>query len=341
MDQYILVFIAALAIAAFAMPLARRAAVRFGVVSVPSARRINVSPVPLLGGLAIWLGFVVTLLVFERGPIVEAAGILLGATLVMLVGLWDDRRGMKPLVKLAAQALAAALVIVFGGVQISLFHNEVINVLATLAWIVAITNALNLMDNMDGLAGGVAAWAAAFFFIIATLTGQYFVAPLAAALTGACIGFLYYNLRPQTHFMGDTGSLFLGFTLATVAIKLRFPPPYNTDTVTWMIPLLVLGVPLFDTTMVTISRLRRRIPVTRGGRDHTSHRLVALGCTRREAVLILYLAAAVLGIAALIVMQAQVLVAYLVGAGVAVVALVLLWRFEQVPLIDTNPHDPT
>ena len=108
-----------------------------------------------------------------------------------------------------------------------------------------------------------------------------------------------------------------------------------------MIPLLVLGVPLFDTTMVTISRLRRRIPITRGGRDHTSHRLVALGCTRREAVLILYLAAAVLGIAALVVMQAQPLVAYLVGGRCGRPALFLLWRFEQVPLIDTNPHDPT
>ncbi len=341
MDQYILVFIAALAIAAFAMPLARRAAVRFGVVSVPSARRINVSPVPLLGGLAIWLGFVVTLVIFERGPIVESASILLGATLVMLVGLWDDRWGMKPLVKLAAQTLAAGLLVAFGNVQISVLRVDALNILATIVWIVAITNAFNLMDNMDGLAGGVAAWAAAFFFILATLTGQYYVAPLAAALTGACIGFLYYNLRPQTHFMGDTGSLFVGFILAVVAIKLRFPPPYNTDSITWMIPLLVLGVPLFDTTMVTLSRLRRHIPVTRGGRDHTSHRLVALGCTRREAVLILYLAAAILGIAALIVMQAHPLEAYLVGGGIAAAAAFLLWRFEQVPLIDTNPHDPT
>jgi UDP-GlcNAc:undecaprenyl-phosphate/decaprenyl-phosphate GlcNAc-1-phosphate transferase len=337
MAQYILVFVAAIAIAAFSMPLVRRAATRFGVVAVPSARGIHANPVPLLGGLAIWLGFVVTLLVFERGTMVEIASILLGGTLLTLVGLWDDRWNMKPLVKLAAQAMAAGLLIVIGGVQINVLRNDALNILATLLWIVGITNALNLMDNMDGLAGGVAAWAAAFFFIIAVLTGQYYVAPLAAALTGACIGFLYYNLRPATHFMGDTGSLFLGFVLATVAIKLRFPEPYNTDAVTWMIPLLVLGVPLFDTTLVTISRLRRGIPITRGGRDHVSHRLVAIGYTRREAVLILYLASAVLGIAALIVMQAHPLEAYLVGALVVGAAGGLFWRLEQVPLIDTNP----
>ena len=341
MIQSLLVFITAIGIAAVTMPVARRAAVRFGVMAIPSARRINASPVPLLGGAAIWLAFVVTLAVFEGGAVVGAASIVLGATLVTLVGLWDDRWGLKPWVKLAAQVLATGVVIVFGGVEISVLHNDVLNVLATIAWVAVITNALNLMDNMDGLAGGVAAWAAAFFFIIAVLTGQYLVAPLAAALTGACIGFLYYNLRPQTHFMGDTGSLFLGFVLATVAIKLRFPPPYNTDTVTWMIPLIVLGVPLFDTTLVTLSRLRRHIPITRGGRDHTSHRLVLLGYTRREAVLMLYLAAAILGVAALVVMQAHPLEAYVVGALVAGAGGGLLWRLEQVPLVDTNPHDPT
>ena len=338
MAQYLLIFLAALVIAALTMPLARWAAVRWGVrTPPPSGRRIHAGPVPLLGGAAIWLGFVLTLVLFERGVVVETASIVLAATLVTLVGLWDDRWGLKPVVKLAGQVVAAGLIIVFGGVQINVLHNEVLNILATIGWIAVITNALNLMDNMDGLAGGVAAWSAAFFFLLAGLTGQYLVAPLAIALTGACIGFLYYNLRPQTHFMGDTGSLFLGFTLATVAIKLRFPPPYNTDTVTWMIPLLVLGVPLFDTTLVTISRLRRRIPITRGGRDHTSHRLVALGYTRREAVLILYLAQAILGIAALVVMQAHPLEAYAVALLIAGLAGGLAWRLEQVPLVDTNP----
>src|SRR5439155_13526324 len=123
-----------------------------GVVALPSARRIHASPVPLLGGAAIWLGFVATLLLFERGAVVEAASILLGASLVTLVGLWDDRWGLKPWVKLAAQALAALVIVVFGGIEIGVLRNDVLNLAATVLWVVAITNALNLMDNMDGLA---------------------------------------------------------------------------------------------------------------------------------------------------------------------------------------------
>src|SRR5205814_6063788 len=137
------------------------------------------------------------------------------------------------------------------------------------------------------------------------------VATLAAVLVGACIGFLYYNFNPASIFMGDTGSLFLGFMLATVGIKLKFSA--NTDFVTWMVPVLVLGVPLFDTTLVTLSRIRRGIPISRGGRDHFSHRLVAMGLTRREAVLVLYLIQGGLGVAALVVMQANVFEGYMVG----------------------------
>jgi UDP-GlcNAc:undecaprenyl-phosphate GlcNAc-1-phosphate transferase len=207
--------------------------------------------------------------------------------------------------------------------------------LATVAWVVTITNALNVMDNMDGLAGGTAAVASVFFFLIATLTNQYLVAPMAAVMVGACVGFLYYNFKPGAIFMGDSGSLFLGFMLAAVGIKLRFPDNY--DIVTWMVPVLVLGVPLFDTTLVTLSRIRRGIPISRGGKDHFSHRLVALGLTKREAVLVLYLIQGALGVAALVVMQAEVYEGYIVGGVVLLAAVFAAYKLEQLDLTHTNP----
>ena len=331
----LLIFLLALVFTIAATPVARRVARRYSVVDAPSARKIHASPVPLLGGAAIYVAVIVSLVLFGHVQYVQqTASILVGATLMSMLGVWDDKWGLRPLAKLIAQVLAASLLF-FSGVQIEFLRSDWLNYAVTVLWVVAITNALNLMDNMDGLAGGVAAVASVFFFLIATLTDQLLVAPMAAVLVGACIGFLYYNFNPQYIFMGDTGSLFLGFMLAAVGIKLRFPA--NFDIVTWMVPVLVLGVPLFDTVLVTLSRIRRGIPISRGGKDHLSHRLVALGFSRREAVMILYLIQGALGIAALVVMQADLLEGYLVGAVVFVAALYGAWRLEQLDLSQTNP----
>jgi UDP-GlcNAc:undecaprenyl-phosphate GlcNAc-1-phosphate transferase len=342
--RYAALAVAALAIVLFVTPLVRQAATRFGVTDSPSARKIHAAPVPLLGGAAIWLGAILALLIFDLGSVQPVAGILAGATIASLVGLWDDRWGMKPRAKLLGQVVAVVLMVTFG-TRVEFLHNDLLNLAVTVLWVVGITNALNLMDNMDGLAGGVATWAAFFFFLLALMTGQRLVAPLALVLAAACLGFLYSNFKPGHIFMGDTGSLFIGFMLAAVGIRLRFPVlydpisgvPIDHQTVTWMIPLLVLGLPIFDTTLVTISRLRRGIPISRGGRDHTSHRLVALGATRHEAVLILYIICALLGIAAIAVMNLPVLAAAAIGLLILGCALVAGWRLEQVPLIDTNP----
>jgi UDP-GlcNAc:undecaprenyl-phosphate/decaprenyl-phosphate GlcNAc-1-phosphate transferase len=331
----LIIFISALAIAVLATPLARRVAHRYEVVDAPSARKIHASPVPLLGGAAIYVAVIVALVFFgDRIYVMQAAGILTGATLMSMFGVWDDKWGMRPIVKLFGQVLAASI-LYYSGVQVGFLDNAYLNFAATIFWVVAITNALNLMDNMDGLAGGIAAVASVFFFLIATLTGQRLVAPLAAVLVGACIGFLYYNFKPGAIFMGDTGSLFLGYMLASVGILLEFPR--NVDVVTWMVPVLVLGVPLFDTTLVTISRIRRRIPVSRGGKDHLSHRLVALGLTRREAVLVLYLIQGALGVAALVVMQANVFEGYMVGLAVLIAAVIGAYRLEKIDLTGANP----
>jgi UDP-GlcNAc:undecaprenyl-phosphate GlcNAc-1-phosphate transferase len=199
----------------------------------------------------------------------------------------------------------------------------------TLGWVVVITNSMNLLDNMDGLSGGVGAAASTFFLLLAAVNDQYLVGALSAALLGACLGFLVYNFNPASIFMGDAGSLFLGFVLAAVAIKLRFPEGVNI--VTWMVPVLILGLPLFDTTMVIISRLRRHLnPLTTPGKDHVSHRIVAMGYTSREAVLICYLACAVLGVIALFITQANIIEGYIVGGLVALAGLLVLVRMERI-----------
>lgn len=322
----LLIAASALVLAIGVTPLMRQLALRTGTVDRPNARKIHVDPVPLLGGAAIYVTFIVVLLFFGgEGYIGQVVGIFIGATLMSFMGVVDDRWGLGSYVKLAGQ-LAAASILVVTDVRISIFHNG-LDVVLTLLWVVGITNAMNLLDNMDGLAGGIAMIAATYFTLLAAMSGQYFVGALAAATAGACAGFLIYNWNPAHIFMGDAGSLFLGFLLSAVAIKLRFPS--NTPVVTWMIPLLVLALPIFDTTLVFVSRLRRgKNPLTTPGKDHISHRLAFLLGSRREAVLVCYLIAGAVGLSSVFIAQAALLEAALVGGTIFAVALYALWWLE-------------
>lgn len=329
MINLILIFASALILALGATPVIRRVASRLGIVDRPDARRVHLAPVPLLGGIAIYAGFIVALLLFGEGWVVsQAIGILVGATIVSFLGIWDDRWGVRPVLKLSGQAIAAGILII-SGVQVSFLPHPALNIAITLLWIVGITNALNLLDNMDGLSGGVGAVAAGFFLLLAAWNGQYLVASLAAALLGVCIGFLVYNFNPATIFMGDAGSMFLGFILAVVGIKLRFPGRPNA--ITWMIPVVVLGLAIFDTTLVVFSRLRRGInPLTNPGKDHVSHRLVLLGLSQRQAVVLLYGVCGVLGLVGVVIMHSSLAQAYLAGAAVFLAGLVSLIALERV-----------
>jgi UDP-GlcNAc:undecaprenyl-phosphate GlcNAc-1-phosphate transferase len=312
----ILIFASAFILALGATPVIRRIASRLGIVDRPDARRVHLTPVPLLGGIAIYAGFIVALLLFGEGWVVsQAIGILVGATIVSFLGIWDDRWGVRPVLKLSGQD--------------SFLPPPALNIAVTLLWIVGITNALNLLDNMDGLSGGVGAVAAAFFLLLAAWNGQYLVASLAAALLGVCIGFLVYNFNPASIFMGDAGSMFLGFILAVVGIKLRFPGRPNA--ITWMIPVVVLGLPIFDTTLVVFSRLRRGInPLTNPGKDHVSHRLVLLGLSQRQAVVLLYGVCGILGLVGVLIMHSNLVQAYLAGTAVFLVGLAGLIALERV-----------
>jgi UDP-GlcNAc:undecaprenyl-phosphate/decaprenyl-phosphate GlcNAc-1-phosphate transferase len=329
MTSYILILASALILAAGVTPLIKRLAQRTGMVDKPSARKQHTVPTPLLGGLAIYLAVIIALIVLgDRFYVNQVISIFVGATLMSFLGLWDDRRGLPPLVKLGGQFLAAGIV-ALTDVRISVFHLEALNVAVTLLWIVGITNAMNLLDNMDGLSGGISAIAALFFLLFALISKQYLVGALAAALVGACLGFLFYNLNPASIFMGDTGALFLGFTLASLAIKLRFPD--NSSFVTWMVPVFVLGVPIFDTTLVTVSRLRRHLnPLTTPGKDHLSHRLARLTGSTREAVLICYILGFLVGIAATFITQASVLEGYAVGTVAGIIFVFGIWKMEQI-----------
>lgn len=322
----ILIALSALVLAVGFTPLMRRVALRYGVTDQPAARKIHTNPVPLLGGAAIYIAFIAALLLLgDRHYVNEVVGIFIGATLVSFMGVVDDRWGLGSYVKLVGQLVAAGI-LVASGVQVQLFGNW-LDVAITLLWVVGITNAMNLLDNMDGLSGGVATIAAAFFTLLAALSDQYLVGALAAALAGACFGFLIYNWNPAHIFMGDTGALFLGFLLSAVGIKLRFPA--NSDTITWMIPALVLAVPIFDTSLVFISRLRRgKNPLTTPGKDHLSHRLAFLTSSRREAVLICYLIGGAAGMAAVFVSGAGLLEAMVMGAAVLLTAIGAIWWLE-------------
>jgi UDP-GlcNAc:undecaprenyl-phosphate/decaprenyl-phosphate GlcNAc-1-phosphate transferase len=327
MTPYFLILLSALLLAMGATPVARMTARRIGFVDHPNARKQHVKPTPMLGGVAIYLACILTLVLLgDHFYVNQVAGIALGATLVSFMGLWDDRWGLSPWVKLGGQFLAAGILIATD-VRISMLPGMLLNIGATLFWVVGITNAMNLLDNMDGLSSGIAAIAAVFFLLFAAMSKQYLVGALAAALVGGCLGFLLYNFNPASIFMGDTGSLFLGFTLAAVGIKLRFPA--NSAFVTWMVPVIVLALPIFDTTLVVISRLRRGVnPLTTPGKDHLSHRLARLTGSPREAVLICYLLAGIAGIIATFVTQASIVEGYVVGAGMLLAGLYGIWRLE-------------
>ncbi len=242
MSTLLLIFATALVFAVGGTPLARRLAVRSGIVAQPGAHRTHVGAIPLLGGVAIYGAFLIALVLFaDRFFIPQLISIVVGATYVSFLGAWDDRVGLRAGVKLIGQVFGA-LILIATGVTIELFDQPLLNAAVTLLWIVGITNAMNLLDNMDGLSGGVAAVASAFLVLISAINGQYLVGSLSAALLGASIGFLVYNFNPASIFMGDTGSLFIGFILAAIGIKLRFAAPIAF---TWFIPIMVLGLPIF------------------------------------------------------------------------------------------------
>ncbi len=295
------VTIAALPVAALVLRVLLRSSVGGRLVAHPTGERWHEAPTPTFGGVGIVLGLFAGVGVAIAAGAVEASsellGILAGCAILFVAGLVDDIRQLSPLVKLAAQ-FAAAGVAVAAGLRVELIGNDAAATVVALVWLVGITNAFNLLDNMDGLAATLAAVACGYFAVdAATVHENDTVLVLALALGFACLGFLPFNLRPGQSaavFMGDAGSQVLGFMLAALGLAASWTTA-GTTVATMLLPLLVLAVPILDTTLVTVMRLREKRPVTQGGTDHTSHRLVYFGLSQTKAVGLLALIAVAIG----------------------------------------------
>ncbi len=286
---------------------------------------------PVLGGLAIHTGTVLAIVVLvESTARAQTVAILGGATLLAAMGILDDAGKLHHQIKFQLGMPLVGIILIASGVHSSLFPFPLIDYGMTLLWVVGIVCAFNLLDNMDGLCAGVACIASVFFLFFAVLNGQYLVSILAAAVVGAAVGFLYYNFHPARIFMGDGGALFLGFMMATLGIKLRFPA--LPEAKSWMIPVLILGVPIFDTTLVTISRIRRGlVPFKSPGKDHLSHRLANLGIPQSQVALLHYALGLVLGLLALLVTQLSTLQAYTLAGALTLLGLVAIAWLERLP----------
>ena len=289
-------------------PMVRSLAFRVGAVDVPKDnRRMHDHPVPRMGGLAIFFGFILSVLIFL--PLTtELQGMLLGSVIIVMLGILDDIFALPALPKLFVQ-IGAALIAVLEGNRIDLLSNPnifssepywelgLLAVPITVLWIVGITNAVNLIDGLDGLACGVSTISSMTMLVIALIVAEPDVAILMGALAGACIGFLPYNLNPAKIFMGDTGATFLGFTLAVVSIQGLFK---FYAVISFAVPFLMLGLPIFDTTFAILRRLAHGQSPMSPDRGHIHHRLIDMGFSQKQAVAVLYIISAILGLSAVV-----------------------------------------
>ncbi len=300
MIRYLFAFGLAVVLALYLTPLMRQAAIRFGIADHPDGRlKKQVAPVPYLGGIAIYLAFLLALTGTLRFESIEVLGMLLAGSIILILGLIDDLGVLSPWVKLAGQVVAV-LTLMNASIYIKLsFLPSWLAIGLSFLWLLAITNAFNIIDVMDGLAAGVAASAALVLFLIATVNGREDYAVLLAALCGALIGFLRYNFEPARIYMGDAGSMFIGLMLGALAMNNSYT---QVNLVAAIAPVVILGVPVFDMLFVMYVRRRRGLPVMLGSPDHFALRLRKWRLSTRQTVLASYLATLVLGALAMVMM---------------------------------------
>ena len=305
-----LALLVALVVSFLMTPVVKTFAYKVGAIDVPKDnRRMHKVPIPRLGGLAIFIGFMVSILLFvdiRSDP--QMQGILLGAVIIVVLGVVDDIMALPAMLKFVVQ-IAAALIPVMHGVRIqaisnpNLFSDSLYWVLGglsvpiTVLWIVGITNSVNLIDGLDGLANGVSAISATTMLVIAILVSEGQVSLVMAALVGACVGFMPYNMNPAKMFMGDTGATFLGFILATMSIQGLFK---FYAVISFAVPFLILGLPLFDTAFAFIRRIAHGQSPMHADRGHIHHRLIDMGLNQKQAVATLYVISAILGLSAVV-----------------------------------------
>lgn len=315
MNLYISAFLTASILSFVLTPLAKKLAHKIGAIDVPKDdRRVHKTPIPRLGGLAIYLATFITIFVFGlMGEVTmdsSIVAIFIGASIIVAMGMVDDTKPLSAKVKLLGQIIAA-LVLVKGGIRIEVFSNPfiegynvtslgVFSIPVTVIWIVGITNTLNLIDGLDGLAAGVGAIASlSLFFVAANFVNispfYYVVMFIAVVLSGAAVGFLPYNFNPAKIFMGDTGSLFLGYMFAVLSVRGVMK---GVTTLSFVLPIVILGLPIFDTAFAIVRRSLKGQPIMQADKGHVHHRFLRLGYTQKQTVLTMYLICVALGMIA-------------------------------------------
>lgn len=332
MPSVVWAFLIAAGAAVLVTPLVMRLAFRTGALDAPDARKVHKKPIPRIGGLGIYTAFMLSvgLLLETSGIPAETAqgvaGLLAGGTLIVLLGLADDYKNLPAKAKLLGQIVCAGVAVALG-VRIDfitdfsgeiLYLYDYVTIPATIFWMVGITNTVNLIDGLDGLAAGVSAIASLTICLVALQMGVLVVGVVTAALAGAAVGFLCFNFNPARIFMGDTGSLFLGFMLSGISVVGVMK---SAAMVALVVPILALGIPIFDTTFAIVRRKRAGVPIMKPDKGHLHHRLLSLGFTQRQAVLLMYVISALLGSSAIAMTEVSPRAAF--GILLAVAAAVL------------------
>ena len=309
MPEYILAAMIAMAFVIILTPTVIKLAVRTGAVDKPDARKVHKAPIPRIGGLGIYISFMIATLFsvmssnLDGESMHEIIGLLVSGSLIFLLGIVDDYKNLPAKVKLLGQILAAVVFVLVFDVKIDVITNpfgdyiylEWVAIPATIFWLVGLTNTVNLIDGLDGLAAGVSAIASITILLVALKQNFFLVAILTAALAGAAFGFLFYNSHPAKIFMGDSGSMFFGFMLAGISVIGAFK---STATIALIVPVLALGLPILDTTFAIVRRYRGGQPIFKPDKGHLHHRLLSLGFTHKQAVLLMYVISAMLGLSA-------------------------------------------
>lgn len=291
-------------------PFVGRLAFKWGATDKPNERKVHVKIMPRMGGLAIFISFLVTFLMTyflfgkELAPSMSVAPFIIGALIIILIGIFDDIYELRASAKFLGQIVAALIIVIGGGIEVSFInlpfegqiHFGVLSIPITVIWIVGITNAINLIDGLDGLAGGVSSIALITVAVMAVIKGDMFVATIALIVTGSTLGFLKYNFHPAKIFMGDTGSMFLGYIIAVLSL-LGFK---NVTMISLIVPIIILGVPISDTFFAIIRRLVNKQPISAPDKSHLHHCFINLGFTHRQTVILIYALAATFGLAAII-----------------------------------------
>lgn len=345
MDKFYIPFLVALAISYGATPFAKRLAYKVGAIDVPKDnRRVHKKPIPRLGGLAIYLGTIISMIIFLNPFDIankELIYIIIGATIIVAMGIIDDIKPLSAKLKLLIQILAA-YVLVRGGIRVEflsnpfdsidgLFFLNKLSTPVTIFWIIGITNTVNLIDGLDGLAAGVGSIAAMTMLFVAVINGYTEVAIMSAILAGSAFGFLPHNFNPAKIFMGDTGSLFLGYMLSVIAINGLMK---SVAAIGIVVPILALGIPIFDTTFAIFRRALNKRPIFEADKGHLHHRLLDRGLSQKQTVIVLYMISMLLGVSAILITNSD---PYKGALILAVVSLTIILGAARLGLMDVKP----